>query len=839
MPFVLLETSDFVGAATVAGADFGPWTQTNGWFKRDGSGNLVPQSPVNAAYIHKANSEFEGAVELDTGPWDASFDTNTIFGLIGRAVSPFTATGGGNTALDIYWARLAGNGRLYVYHGNSAVLADTEGVWTPTFGMSYTLRLEMRTGAAGHTFLTARVGDKDDPGVWLASTTANIDDATVNLNDSGGTYLLGIAGQPAANTPAAWKVTAVRLYEWVDDTAGPVFAAGVVHPSGTAFTLPISDDYSQPVLPAYGVTGLTFQARADSGSSWASFPTVGPIQISADTDYPGRVTGAFAEPLPAGWLIRANYTSVGGNITDSNSPANAAATQSAIAVTNYSTYDPDAVSDKGEIALGTRGIVGVLPDPGVSNHGVEAGCERRHELPYGAAGAEEGYDGWRMPFDGFSDGGTTLDTIIIKEAAVWIQQSPSEPVIRVPITFNDGDPDITIVHDTRIECDPIGLPVLPGGVVWTSLVDRCGDSATGLPWQTWFYTEEGVPGAEDRDGTLSGAYGALAGVSLTGNYDHTITGPFTTGSYCCRGYGPTAIVGKPHPSFNGTEIVAFVGGDSISKQFSDNSPNDSVLQTYRGWQGRGLDPHIPSVTFASFGSSAGGFAPEDQEYFFGGGGYTRKGTHFIYAWDVNSMRQSDDVDATWALFAGVLSQVVALGFLVVRTTITTYTTGDLSGQAATDGLVIASERRQELNNKVRWLLGTLEGWIGVFDMASVMEHDPVNGDNLRYDGAAGELHPTSVGHARMGGQVNHAVFVGNPNPILPESTALLVHTENVETGIRVYWDPDPRAVYYKVLRSSTELGFPNKMVIVDAPTVEYVDTAPQNGANYYSVSGVR
>lgn len=837
MPFILNETQLFTGSATTPGASFGPWAQvgvSGQYLGKDGSGNLIATSPSAPCNIWKSRATvYESAVEIIVGPWDASFDSNTIWDLQARIVDPVAAAGGGGTFLDTYGCRFRGNHNIACQHGETAL--NTVSWGTPVNGHFYQVRCELRNNGSGGTTITVYVADfTAAPSVWLNSA-CSADDSTANLNNVSGTYDYGIAcrGSAFVGSGSAWKTTSFQSFDWVTDTTGPVLGAGVIHPSGTAFTINVIDtpNYNPPVLPAYGVIGLTLEYSTDNGSTFHSLATVGPVLCSRDTAYPARLTGAPAVPVDPSWAIYYTYSSLTGNITDSNpGTPNPAVAATRVLMSNYSTYNSALVSSKAVMVLGSRGIVGVLQDPGVSNHGVVACSLGRHELPYGAS------SGWKMPFEGFSDGLTT-DTLIILEAAVWIQQTPSEPRIRIPITFSASG-TITLLHDTIVECDPISMPVLPGGVVWTSLNARCGLSATGMPWQTWLYTQETVTGAEDRDGTLSFAYGSGIGSSLVGNYDHTQSGPFTTGSYCCRGYRPMSIVGKPHPSFTGVEVVIACTGDSITKQFSDNAPNDAIQQTYRGWQGRAFDPTFPNITFAIFGSSGGSFPGEVGTapfvYFFGTtGGIGRKITHAIYAYDVNDSRAGTAVATIWALFTAWLAICVSYNLLCVRTTITTFTTGDLSGQGATDGLAVTSAKRQQLNNMTRHLATAQAGCIGIIDFASVMEHDPINGDNLKYDGTAGELHPLSDGHARMGALVNKDFFLSNPNPILSVLPTLTV----VQVGLTyvLTWPPDNQAIAYKISRAPTKPGQATLLAVVAAPATTYTDMAPLSGANYYEL----
>ena len=62
--------------------------------------------------------------------------------------------------------------------------------------------------------------------------------------------------------------------------------------------------------------------------------------------------------------------------------------------------------------------LGVLPRTSADAHnkGVEAATLHRQEFPYGAAA------GWKWVYQGYSDG--AKDTINIKGAGVWIQQTP-------------------------------------------------------------------------------------------------------------------------------------------------------------------------------------------------------------------------------------------------------------------------------------------------------------------------------------------------------------------------------------------------------------------------------
>ncbi len=151
-------------------------------------------------------------------------------------------------------------------------------------------------------------------------------------------------------------------------------------------------------------------------------------------------------------------------------------------------------SPKGTIFLSTRGYARTSVDN--NNKGVEAATLHRQEFPYGAAA------GWKWVYQGFSDG--AKDTINIKGAGVWIQQTPDDALVRLPLTFNGGSSQAVIPKEGLQETDPIRLKLNPAPLYGVTTWYSAGDKNTGLPFQTLLCIRESKPGLEDQDGAAVG-----------------------------------------------------------------------------------------------------------------------------------------------------------------------------------------------------------------------------------------------------------------------------------------------------------------------------------------------
>lgn len=825
MPYSPIFLDEFSGSATSPGTIPGYTQRDNGtaYLKLDGLGNV---SLTSADFNCIAIRPITGVAGYTKGrarmrfTWPTGTDSNTMFRLVMRHLPGSTTLG---NAFKGYFALMRGNSlQLFI---NTTLINNSAN--TMVAGHVYDLYGYWEGDSGTSTLRTDLVDVTDDPDVVVA--TCGGDDADADMNNQAAIYYAGLGtdgGPYVPSTPSNWKVTELEVDEFIADTAGPTIAAGFVHPSGTAFTLPVSDLYAMPVLPAYGVEGLSFEARADSGEAWADFPTVGPIEISQDTDYSGRITGAFADPLPAGWLIRANYAA--GNITDSNSPTpNAAEDQAAIAVTNYSEHDADAVSDKGVMLLATRGHARTLADG--TNTNLRACTLHRHEFPYGAEA------GWKVVYQGYSDG--TADSISLFNAAVWIQQTPDEPRIKVPLTFS-GLAAGTIAADALLESDGIDIPVLPSARVWTTQDYRAGLTATGLPYQTYLYIKQSSTGAEDFDGTYTQAYGGSTNKTLTGGFSHLELGaPLAAGlSYVARGYRPMGIVGKPHPGYAGTEVVPIWIGDSLNVQQDDFSPQTGADEEFRGFSGRFCRNLFPYLVFGQSGSGYAGFLALDGtdlfDYIFGDAGDGRKVTHLVDEYGINTIRNDNDASALWTSRLAVAAVAALHDVPYIHTCLTPCGASNLTGAAAVAGIASFIAQRAIFNNKVRRESGTIAGCVGYIDWNEKLETDHLNNTNVAVTGnESGYLHPNSTEHALMAQTVRPALFTGNPNPILSDFPALTV--EVTEDGNVLTWPADTSASRYRIDRAAGDEDEAELLTVLDADTLTYTDTDPLNGDNTY------
>ncbi len=460
-------------------------------------------------------------------------------------------------------------------------------------------------------------------------------------------------------------------------------------------------------------------------------------------------------------VVPASVGAAGGAIN----PAAPSAPGGSVGVVIDPTIAP-VTGNKGIMFLSTRGFARTFADEHNTNK--EAVTLHRQECPYGAS------SGWKVTYLGFTD--ATPDTILLMGAAVWIQQSPASPRVKLRLKFG-GVNTVAIAPQTLVECDPISLPLSPGAVVWSTQWYRSGSESTGLPFQTWLNTRESAPGAEDRDGALAGPLGSLSDRTLTGGFDTTpFLGSLSAGQpYLARGYRPITIVGQPHPDFTGTEIVPCWIGDSIAVMQNDFTDSGDPLD-FRGYNGRFCGAKYPNIIFAQSGAASNGFllavGTPLFEYVFGGAGARRKCTHLVNEYGLNSVRvriPPDDIASwQWNDRAVISAFAKTLGLPYIQTTLTPCEHGWATTLDDAQFAVFI-QQRQLFNQQVRAQSDSahMPGCIGFIDPCTVLENDYVRGDNVwvsqyRSDG----IHPSSAGHAAFASTIDPSLFTNHPNPIL-------------------------------------------------------------------------
>jgi lysophospholipase L1-like esterase len=426
----------------------------------------------------------------------------------------------------------------------------------------------------------------------------------------------------------------------------------------------------------------------------------------------------------------------------------------------------------GIIFLSTRGFARTSSDH--TNKGLEAETLHRHEFPYGAA------PGWKWVYQGFSD--HTQDTINIKAAGLWIQQSPGDPLTKLPLTFNNGSKTVDIPNSALQETDPIAIEIKPGAVVWVTTWYATGNPATGLPFQTFLCTRESQPGLEDYDGTTAGPIGSLQDQTLKGGFSHKAGAPLSAGTaFCVRGYRPMGALGRPSPAWHGPEIVPLFIGDSINVQYLDCF-DDKTLLSMRGWNGRFCAAKYPYMIFGQGGATSGGFTAAIHTplliYLIGDNAtHPRKVTHLFDEYGINEIRThnppTDGAAFEWTARqkAAALAHTYGLPFL--QSTLmpceahnTVWNHPDNPADAAAFTTFIA--QRQLFNTRVRTQSDDahLPGCIGFWDPCTAVETDPKTGSNAwvkayRTDG----IHPNSAGHAAAAATIPPNLLETHPNPV--------------------------------------------------------------------------
>ena len=548
--------------------------------------------------------------------------------------------------------------------------------------------------------------------------------------------------------------------------SGPTLTGGTICPSGNVISLTLDTTGSElPILPSLGqLTGFTVQARADGNHAWQN-------QTISGANLTGNVPGLIlATSLPATEQVQVIYDGKG-KLTDSAFKAVPATT---VTLDNKSTW-PGESSTKGVMFLGTRGFVRVSADRN-NPVGAEWQTLHRQELPYGASA------GWKLVYQGLSDG--TVDTIQIQGAGVWVQ-NPGEPRVKVRVTFNGGSQSCSIAPKALQETDPIPFPVLPGAVVWSTQWYRCGLATTHAPTDGCGWAQEDVAGNENYDGCLQAPYGTSEDATITGGFNHIGVVPLTAGvPYYFRGYYPMGLVGQPHPSFTGTEIVPFFMGDSINIQYIDCG--SAVKGTYdnmasRGWNGRFCATTYPYVIFGQGGAASDGFIREmgspTFNYILGSDTSARKVTHAINEYGINSIRlckPASAVQATeWADRQKIGAIFAKLHIPYIQTTLTPCEQRVTAWTTDNDSFATFVSQRRALNEQIKAESDNahIPGCIGYIDPNVVLEADPVASSDTwvpayRTDG----IHPNSAGHDAWANtpavhQQMNDLLVKNPNPI--------------------------------------------------------------------------
>jgi lysophospholipase L1-like esterase len=273
--------------------------------------------------------------------------------------------------------------------------------------------------------------------------------------------------------------------------------------------------------------------------------------------------------------------------------------------------------------------------------------------------------------------------------------------------------------------------------------------------------------------------------TIAGGFLHTGLLPLTAGvPFYFRGYYPMGIVGQPHPSFTGTEIVPFFLGDSINIQYIDCG--GAVKGVYdplatRGWNGRFCATTYPYIIYGQGGGASNGFIGEIGKptfnYILGSATSARKVTHAVNEYGINSIRlckpastvqamEWADRQKVGAIFARLKIPYIQTTLTPCEQSLTVWTKDDAS-------FATFVSQRQALNQQIKAESDNahIPGCVGYIDANIVLETDPVAASNLwvkayRTDG----IHPNSAGHdawahtPAIHKQMND-LFVNNPNPI--------------------------------------------------------------------------
>lgn len=863
MPDVSLVLEDFSGAITSVGADFGAWVQQAQTgagavkaFYRDGSG-FLKQSGISSlpCYITQP-MPYVGFMPAGTLEevyeirfvWQADYDSNTTFRVCARFLPGQAYLSGGHQGG--YCAQVKGGiMRVIIDNVEDNVYYEFFEQGGAVVGHEYILQLRLKTHAAGSTNLAARYADATvSPTTWIKTYTADaINDSTAAYNDQAAQYSWGISAEGSAYVKTDWNIDEAQLLKAIADVTGPVLGTLVIPESGTCGRIPVIDtpNYNPPVLPAptTNVTGLSCRRSQDSGATWSNFPILNPVWISQDTAYPGRIDFAFASAVASTDQIDYSYDPATGNITDSNSPTpNPASAVTHSLATNYSLYDPTAVSTKSVMILGDRGFARTNPDTNGTKD-VEAQSAWMQDLPYGASA------GWVVNFLGH-DPTAANETIQIKGAAVWIQQTPDEPRIRIPLTFG-GLATATVAPNAILTSDPIQIDVRPGARIWNTQWYRStlNSGSAGLPYLTYAYVRELLgTGAEDQDGFLIGAFGSMTDHTINGGFDHTATPPNNTAAYVTRAWGPMSITGKPHPTFTGTEVVPCWIGDSTAVQQNDAN-DDQTPEMARGYNLRYCAHRYPAIVFGQAGSVSGGFRALEGtavfQHIFGVDGVGRKVTHVYGGYGLNGPIRTDTgiaggaANAEWGQRVLDVALVKKNGCLYIPATITTFKAavvpdGDVS--AGSDATV-AVQQRNLYNWMVRQQWHTLDGACDFADPASQMEYDFLNGTCLYYTGGPGEIHPDTPGSVRWMRAIRGNVFESHPNPM--SGLSLQVTATASGSTVVLTWQADPGATGYKLFRAAAQDGPYSLIATVGASPLTYTDTPPYTGEFWYTAESVR
>lgn len=748
MPYQLLETITFAGAATSRGASFDGFSQdgvtSDTWWKRSGSGTAVPDSPGSfKTYARKALTARRHRVEWDFGPWASGFRYQPAFRQTGTLLS-----GDKYAAYSLFLSNAQ-----FGIRANHDTTLGTDTSLTPTVGDLHTLRAEFN-GDGTSTDISATLLNTTTSEVLATSTVTG--DTTAGLQGVGE---YGWFGEPSF-VPSGWELREIRVYEWIADTTAPTITSGQIHPSGNVASITASDA-TLPLTSATpnNLTGFTFEYRVVAGTgSWLS-ATVKNARISGV--YGEKIAFALASVLPPTSEARVSYNSAVGDIQDSAETPNDLATFSNYGLTNNSTTTTGA-SSEGVQVIGTRGFARTSANT-TATTGKEVATLTRHEFPYGAA------DGWKLAYLGYSDG--TSSSLVVNGAAIWVQ-NPGEPQVRYPVTFNAGSATATIAVDTVQESDGL-LALLPGAVVWSVSHVKPSSGSVNLPFTTFGYCRESATGLEDYDGVLSGGTGTVStDCLLGGGFAH---GAFATtettlglGGYAFRGYQPAALVGKCHPTYAGEKTAMAWIGDSINVQSNDYGEKvPGTLDPYaaRGWNGRYCAARLPYVIFGQSGSVATGFINAEGtdifEYLFGttsgdSGTPKRKVTHLCDEYGVNSLRDSaqatgptySDMDTVlWTKRSDVADLVAQLDILYIMTTLTPVGASWIQG-AMTIGQL--TTERAQFNAKVRTDFRTITGCIGYLDLASAVETAQDNNTWISANDSD-SIHPNPLGHDAMSG----------------------------------------------------------------------------------------
>lgn len=762
------ESLDFTGGATTRGAAFGPWTQTefsnHADMSRDGSGNLVFTSVTGtlAVSMSKANTAgYNNAVELTVGPWNDAWPASTGFDLYGRRVSPIQYTTGGTQ--QGYFARIQQGGvppsaRVEILQGNNLLITA---FFTSVTGHYYRLRMETTPGAAGHTHLRATVRDEAALGSIIGDTGI-IDDATAALNDTNGTYVYGPGGSGEFYEAVDLAAQHFYAYSFMAQSPAATISSATLSASGQTVSAVLSS-LGAPMVTTGGAapTGFSVRARPYSAAAWQTL-TIAKSSLTSNV-----VSLLLSAPVPANWTVQVIYS--GGNVTDSQSlPVVPMAADAGHSVTNSSTYMPP----HGVMVLGTRGNATTLQS---SFTNLEGQSRFRIEMPYGAA------PGWKIAFQGFTDGAVT-DSIIIKKVGWWLAPDTASNSIPIGnVTFAGGSAGATIAHDTVMETDGIAQAVRPGSIIWVTTWYKTGNPATGLPYQLWSYVKEFVAGSEDHDGALQASIGTMTDHTLTGGFNHGNGMPpdlFGGLSFLANIYHPLGVVGKPSAEWVGQEQVPLFIGDSISAGYNDFS-EDNTDMAVRGYPGRFCGFTRPYVNWSLAGSGSTNFTGKTGtatwKYLMGDLGAQKAKVTIIYdEYGINQVRTrnppTDIASYLWADRAATGTLIASYGLPWVQSTLTpceqswtSWTPTDSGGINDTTYAIFVAQRA-EFNGMVRSSSTTLPGCIGYWDPNSAVE----NGldSNIWTVGARSDgIHPSPAGHVSAASTISGSLLTNNPNPV--------------------------------------------------------------------------